>query len=149
MFLLASLKIFTNSLYFTGIRIRTPQPPTPNENAGNSKGIGSFSSEPVFVNVYGATGIDSVESILPAYVAWRAGTTNRAGNRFLGSLKGSQIRAQPLKLPIINHPPLMKNNTVPRFKIISGLRNSLQKHRWVPVCRNKQFEEGYWKDFYN
>jgi hypothetical protein len=39
-------------------------------------------------------GIDSQESILPAYVAWRAGTSNRvvvparqAGNRFLGSLK--------------------------------------------------------------
>ncbi len=37
-------------------------------------------------------GIDSEESIPPAYVAWRAGTTNRvvvrarqAGNRFLGS----------------------------------------------------------------
>ncbi len=49
-----------------------------------------------FVNVHGAQ-----ESIQPAYVAWRAGTTNRvvvparqAGNRFLGSLKGLQIRAQ-------------------------------------------------------
>ncbi len=46
-------------------------------------------------------GIDSEEVISPAYVAWRAGTTNRvivpsreAGNRFLGSLKGPQIRAQ-------------------------------------------------------
>jgi hypothetical protein len=45
-------------------------------------------------------GIDSKKSIQPAYVAWRAGTSNRvvvtarqAGNRFLGSLKGSQIRA--------------------------------------------------------
>jgi hypothetical protein len=45
-------------------------------------------------------GIDAEESIPPAYVAWRAGTTNRvvvparqAGNRFLGSLKGLQIRA--------------------------------------------------------
>ncbi len=42
-----------------------------------------------------------MESILPVYVAWRAGTTNRvvvparqAGNRFLGSLKGLQIQAQ-------------------------------------------------------
>jgi hypothetical protein len=38
-----------------------------------------------------------MESILPAYVAWRAGTANRlvvsAGKRFLGSLKGLQIRA--------------------------------------------------------
>ncbi len=46
-------------------------------------------------------GIDSEVSISPAYVAWRASTTNRvvpparqAGNRFLGSLKGLQIRAQ-------------------------------------------------------
>ncbi len=45
-------------------------------------------------------GIDSKESIPPAYVAWRAGTTNRVflparqvGNRFLGSFKGLQIRA--------------------------------------------------------
>jgi hypothetical protein len=45
--------------------------------------------------------IDSKESIPPAYAAWRAGTSNRvvvparqAGNRFLASLKGLQIRAQ-------------------------------------------------------
>jgi hypothetical protein len=56
---------------------------------------------------------------------------------------------QPLKLPTINHPPLMKSNTVTRFKTISCLRNSLQNHKRVPVCRNKQFEEGYWTDFYN
>ncbi len=58
-------------------------------------------SAPVFVNVYRAQ-----KSIQPAYVpvAWRAGKTNRvvvparqAGNRFLGSLKGLQIRA-PEKL---------------------------------------------------
>jgi hypothetical protein len=43
--------------------------------------------EPVFVNVYGAQ-----ESIPPAYVAWREGTSNmvvlpahQAGNRLLGS----------------------------------------------------------------
>ncbi len=59
-------------------------------------GLQKYSSEPVFVNI----GIDSEESISPAYVAWRAGTTNRvvvlarqAGNRFLDSLKGLQIRA--------------------------------------------------------
>jgi hypothetical protein len=41
-----------------------------------------------------------------AYVAWRAGTTYRvvipvrqAGNRFLGSLKGLQIRALYLRTP--------------------------------------------------
>jgi hypothetical protein len=52
--------------------------------------------EPVFVNVYGAQ-----KSIQLAYVAWRAGTTNRvivparqAGNRFLDTLTGLQIRAQ-------------------------------------------------------
>jgi hypothetical protein len=45
-------------------------------------------------------GMDSEECITPAYVACRAGTTNRvvvparqAGNRFLGSLKGLEIRA--------------------------------------------------------
>jgi hypothetical protein len=46
-------------------------------------------------------GIESEKSIPPAYVAWRAGTRIRvvvparqAGNRFLDSLKGLQIRAQ-------------------------------------------------------
>jgi hypothetical protein len=50
-------------------------------------------------------GIDSVKSISPGYVACRAGTINRvvvparqAGNRFLGSLKGIQIRALCLNL---------------------------------------------------
>jgi hypothetical protein len=45
-------------------------------------------------------GIASKESIPPAYVGWRAGTSNRVvvpalqtGTRFLGSLKGLQIRA--------------------------------------------------------
>ncbi len=45
-------------------------------------------------------GIDSKESIPTAYVAWRAGASNRvvvparqAENRFQGSLKGLQIRA--------------------------------------------------------
>jgi hypothetical protein len=45
-------------------------------------------------------GIDSEDSIPPTFVAWQAGTTNRvvvparqAGNRFLGSLKGLQLRA--------------------------------------------------------
>jgi hypothetical protein len=46
-------------------------------------------------------GIDSKKPIPPALVARRAGTSNRvvaparqAGNQFLGSLKGLQIRAQ-------------------------------------------------------
>ncbi len=45
-------------------------------------------------------GIDSEELIPTAYIAWRPGTSNRvvllarqAGYRFLGSLKGLQIRA--------------------------------------------------------
>ncbi len=45
-------------------------------------------------------GIDTKEAIPLGYVAWRAGTSNRfvvtacqAGNRFLGFLKGLQIRA--------------------------------------------------------
>ncbi len=45
-------------------------------------------------------GIDSEDSIPPAYVVWRAGTTNsvivparQAENRFLGSIKGLQMRA--------------------------------------------------------
>jgi hypothetical protein len=45
-------------------------------------------------------GTDSEESIPPAHLFWRAGTTNRvavparqAGNRFLGPLKGLQMRA--------------------------------------------------------
>ncbi len=51
----------------------------------------STSSEPVSENDYGVQ-----ESILPTYVAWRDGTTNRvvvparqAGNLFLGSLQRS------------------------------------------------------------
>jgi hypothetical protein len=55
----------------------------------------SLPPEHIFVNVWGAQ-----ESIPPAYVAWRAGTSNRVvaparqtGNRFLGSLKSFQIRA--------------------------------------------------------
>ncbi len=49
--------------------------------------------------------IHSLESIPPAYVAWRVFTSNRvvvparqAGNQFLGSLKGLQIRAQYARL---------------------------------------------------
>ncbi len=52
--------------------------------------MGSAESE--FVNVLKGPGIDSDEAILPAYVSWRAGMSNRAvksarhaGNRFLGS----------------------------------------------------------------
>jgi hypothetical protein len=44
-------------------------------------------------------------------------------------------------------PVILKSKTLTRFKINSDSRNNLQNHRWLPVCRNKQFEEGYWKDF--
>jgi hypothetical protein len=57
----------------------------------------------VFANtgsIISGTGIDSEESIPPAYVAWWANMSHRvvvparqAGNRFLGPLKGLQIRA--------------------------------------------------------
>ncbi len=66
--------------------------------SGQLMSSSSITPEPVFVNIYGAQ-----ESILPAYVAWRAGTTNRlvvptrqAGNRFLDSLKGLQVWALDL-----------------------------------------------------
>jgi hypothetical protein len=48
-------------------------------------------------------GIDFEEAIPPAYAAWQVCTTNRVvvparqvGNRFPGSLKGVQIRAQDI-----------------------------------------------------
>jgi hypothetical protein len=54
--------------------------------------------------------IYSKESIPQAYIAWGAGTSNRvvvparqAGNRFLGSLKSLQIRAQPSSLSPLHY----------------------------------------------
>jgi hypothetical protein len=54
-------------------------------------------------------GIDSEESISPAYVACRAGTTNRVvvpacqpENRFLGSIKDLQIRAMYCTITLQN-----------------------------------------------
>ncbi len=44
---------------------------------------------------------------------------------------------------------ILKSNAITSLKILSGLRNNLQNHRWLPECRNKHFEEGYWKDFNN
>jgi hypothetical protein len=44
------------------------------------------------------------------------------------------------KKPAVNHPPVMKSNTVTRFKIISGLWNNAI---YRITGRNKQFEEGY------
>jgi hypothetical protein len=56
---------------------------------------------------------------------------------------------QPLKLPTVNHPPVIKSNTVTRFKIISGLRNSLQNYKRVPVCRDKQFQISKCQKYYS
>jgi hypothetical protein len=57
-------------------------------------------TEPVFVKRLWNPEIDSEKSIQLAFIAWLAGTTNsvgipsrQPGNRFLGSLKGPQIRA--------------------------------------------------------
>ncbi len=63
--------------------------------------LGWSQNEILVIRAENYPGIDSDGPIPPAYVAWRATTTNRvfvqarhAGNRFLGSLKGLQIRAQ-------------------------------------------------------
>ncbi len=93
-------------------------------------------TELVFVNVYGAQ-----ESIPSAYVAWRAGTTSRGfvparqvGNRFLGSFKGLQIRAQGTDLPPPHLPgrhPLRAYLVIPppktqtRFFMAQALREKL------------------------
>jgi hypothetical protein len=79
-------------LQFQGPKNSRFSRPIPSNGRRNGFARVSY-SEPVFVNVYGAQ-----ESISPAYVAWRAGTKNRvvvrqARNRFLGPLKGLQIRA--------------------------------------------------------
>jgi hypothetical protein len=65
-------------------------------------------------------GIDAKESIPPAHVFWRAGTSYRvvvlgrqAGNRFLVPLKGLQIRAQDL---VPSH-PLRKVRAI-KFKFL-------------------------------
>ncbi len=73
-------------------------------------------------------GIDYEESIPQAFVAWWASSTNRvvvparqAGNRFLGSLKGLQIRAlagrparQPISTRFLAPKDLFKNSSTVR-----------------------------------
>jgi hypothetical protein len=89
-------------------------------------------TEPVFERLR-RPGIDSEYSIQPAYVVRRAGTTNRivvsasqAGNRFLGSLKGLQIRAlnsppPPKKMPITApFPPFPMPRSVLLMEISPG-----------------------------
>jgi hypothetical protein len=51
------------------------------------------------------------------------------------------------KLTANSTPEILKSNTISHFKIISGLQNNLQKHRQLPVSRNKQFEEGLLEGF--
>ncbi len=66
---------------------------------------------------------ETQESIPSAYVAWRAGTTNRvvvparqATNRFLGSLKGLQIRAQNIKF--------VPRHSYWSFPLVNGIEKS-------------------------
>jgi hypothetical protein len=86
-------------------------------------------AEPVFVNVYGAQ-----ESIPPTYVAWRAGTTNRvvvparaAGNRFLGYLRGLQIRAQASG-------QVFKDDVNGFSSARDSCLMSLPEHAWLIFC---------------
>jgi hypothetical protein len=82
-------------------------------------------------------GIDSEDSIPPAYVGWRVGTTNRVvvhGNRFLGSLKGLQIRAlvspkQLFKLGIKPYQSLTVPFSAPNYLV---LRRPAAGARLVP-----------------
>ncbi len=89
-------------------------------------------------------GIDSEESIPPAYVVWRAGKTNRVvvparedGN-FLGSLKGLQIRALNCRLfdMWFGNPPFLFSDvclTWGRAVAPPALR---------PPCKLRHVEEG-------
>jgi hypothetical protein len=86
--------------------------------------------EPEFVNVLRAQ-----ESIPPAYEAWRAGTSNRvvvpavqAGNPFLGSLKGLQIRTQRGQLSVDKGDSLHAVNiqiSPPPLSALTGLGSTI------------------------
>jgi hypothetical protein len=49
-----------------------------------------------------------------------------------GNSKGIVSPNSAFNMPTVNHPPVMKSNTVTPFKIISGLRNSLQTGSCTP-----------------
>jgi hypothetical protein len=66
-----------------------------------------------------------------------------------GNSKGIVSLNSAFEKPIVNHPSIMNSNTITCLKIISGLQNKLKNFWRLPVCSNKQFEEGYWKDFHN
>ncbi len=92
-------------------------------------------------------GIDYAESISPAYVAWRAGAKNRVvvparqvGNRFLGSLKGLQIRAQYLWSDIIKPPTTFPFVFVPTLLSYVGVRYVLFHHSILDIKKANDFE---------
>jgi hypothetical protein len=84
-------------------------------------------------------GIDSKESIPPAYVARRAGTSNRfvvlackAGNRFLGSLIGLQIRV--LYTKVVNggdQREIILTEEYPAFLPTSSIPNPPPAHTFL------------------
>ena len=88
-------------------------------------------------------GIDSEDSIPPAYVAWRAGTTNRvvvqarqAVNRFLGSFKGLQIRAQGqdrTRSKIVSRRPYLKHllTIFIKLRLVSNLSHRKSNFRFI------------------
>jgi hypothetical protein len=96
-------------------------------------------------------GIDSEESILLASVAQRAGKTNRvviparqAGNRFLGSLNGPQIRAQ-IRVSIIGvlYPTTTSSSVAPSFPptpLLSGLDKANHQKDMLQSYRDKRIE---------
>ncbi len=81
----------------------------PNCGGGGSCGVSANENRGRIYKCLKRPGIYSDDLISLTYVAWRAGTTNRvvvpacqAGNRFLGSQKGLQIRAQLYTGALIN-----------------------------------------------
>jgi hypothetical protein len=112
----------------------TPPPPhpTPHDTGGNSKDwwasiqplkMPTVNHPPEVVRHDGKTG--SSETL----IGWKSGKITEWRERGYGLC--------------------YEKYTVTCFKIISGFQNRLQNHRRVSVCRNKQFEEGYLKDFHN
>jgi hypothetical protein len=92
--------------------------------------------------------IDSEESISPAYVACLAGTTKRVvaparqpENRFLGSIKGLQIRAQPLSLLVVGWGGFatgfdVSSSTYSIFPLRWFFLGDVKKYRHFPVPRS-------------
>ncbi len=95
-------------------------------------------------------GIDSKKSILPAYVAWWAGTSNRvlvpdrqAGNRFLGSLKCVHIRAQASNCSV--HTPNDVDRTITSLRLkYECLVPFMYPHLCIP--RNETVQPRYFQN---